>query len=367
MYFNSTSKVISGPDYMDGRTGTQLYVSRYGEQVLDIAVGSRGEDNAMTISSSMAWLCCSKPVLLIPLMRALAEAGADESAPVARFIPEFGSGGKDEVTIAHLLTHTVPYESLGMRWTDEGRHDDGEGPVFAAPWSVALKAICAMPVRSAPGASVTYTAVTNWHVLAEILQRLTGRPYEDSVVEVVFDPLGMDDTRAYLTEESAGTVEWAPLRTIGKDGSQEVYGLDQSPWSLSKWPGLTCRGPAREMARVMECIAGWRHPQSVDPQWRAKLLTPVRLDLCDPVFEGSEVQWSLGLCTDPMSYGLPLSKRVAGYTGVRSSFVVADLETGVTVAFISSLMPQVPRDWARKRRIIRAVYNDLGMLQGGSR
>jgi serine-type D-Ala-D-Ala carboxypeptidase len=359
--FSSTFALLSGPDYMSDLTGSQLYVSRYGEPVLDIAVGFRGEGSPMTISSRMTWLCCSKPVLLIPLMRALTAAGADESTPVAEFIPEFGAAGKGDVTLAHVLTHTVPYQSLGMRWTDEGRRNDGERTVMDASWDVALKLICEMPLWSVPGVGVTYTAVTNWHILAEILQRLTGRPYEESVHEHVFGPLGMDGTCAYLTEETLDTIEWAPLRAFDENADPRVYDTDVRPWSFSRWPGLACRGPAREMARTVECIAGWRHPQSVDPVWRTKLLTPSRLDLSDPVFHGSEVQWSLGLCADPVPYGLPLSRRAAGYTGARSSFVVADLDTGITVSFLSSRLPTIPVDWARKRRVVRTVYDDLGI------
>lgn len=366
--FSSALTLISGADYMDDRTGCQLYISRYGEPILDVAVGFRGKGSPMTNTCRMMWLCNSKPGLLIPLMRALTEADADEDTPVARFIPEFGAAGKGAITLAHLLTYTVPYRSLGLRWTEEGRRNEGEKPVMTGSWDVALKSVYEMPLRSEPGTSVTYTAVTNWHVLAEILERLTGRPYQESVREQVFEPLGMTDTCAFLTEELADAVEWSPLWVDPGNGDPpHIQETDERPWLFSRWPGLSFRGPARDMRRPVECIAGWRHPQSVDPVWRAKFLTPRRLDLEDPMFEGSEVPWSLGLCVDPVVYGMPLSKRVVGSIGFKSSFVVADLDTGITISFISSRLPSRTQDWPRKRRLIRAVYDDLGMLLGGAR
>jgi hypothetical protein len=156
-------------------------------------------------------------------------------------------------------------------------------------------------------------------------------------------------------------VTLAPLMVLSNDGESRPAGLDEEPLLFARLPGLACRGPARDMAKPMECIAGWRDCGRLEPGWRAKLLEPRRTDLADPVFQGAEVLWSLGLCADPMCYGLPLTKRAVGYTGVRSSMVFADLDTGVTLSFISSGMVPKVTDWARKRRLVAAVYADLGI------
>jgi CubicO group peptidase (beta-lactamase class C family) len=355
-----TMALLDSDDFVTAETGSQLYVSRYGEPVTDVAVGCNRDGLPMGDSVRMAWLCCSKPVTILALARALAAAGLDENERVARFLPEFASAGKDDVTLAHVLTHTVPYADLGQVWTG-AKAKGNEHALMTASWPDGVRLICQTSLQAPPGTRVSYTSIANWHVLAAVLERLAGRPHEEVVADAVLSPLGMDCTSFYLTEEQAAAQDLGPLTILTEDAGPRTAGLDTPPLLFARWPGLACRGPARDMARPVECIAGWRDSGRLEPGWRAKLLEPRRDDLADPVFQGAEVLWSLGLCADPMCYGLPLAKRAVGYTGVRSSVVFADLDTGVTLSFISNGMVPTVADWARKRRLVAAVYADLDL------
>jgi CubicO group peptidase (beta-lactamase class C family) len=357
--FGDTATLMSGAEFVSDRSGSQVYVSRYGAPLLDLATGSRQVGAAMSVDSSMVWLCCSKPVLLVALVGALAEHGLDEESRVAAVVPEFAAAGKADVRISHLLTHTVPYRTLGLTWTGERVRVGDETSVLKIGWEAAVALVCATPLMDRPGRLVTYTAASNWLVLAEVLQRLTGRAHEDVVAEHVLDPLGMAGASYYLTPEDAP--ERAPLWMCDE---QEIDSIDVEPWQYSRWPGLACRGPARDMAKPIECVAGWRRPDLLGSAWRAKLIEPRRSELGDPVFQGAEIGWSLGLCADPVAYGLPLTTRAAGHTGAFSSFVVADLDTGITVSFLSSRLLPKARDWSRKRALIRSIYRELGLPCG---
>jgi CubicO group peptidase (beta-lactamase class C family) len=358
----ATVDLLRTCDFAGDRVGSQLYVSRYGEPVADIAVGARGDGTPLTTASRLTWLCCSKPVLVIALARVLAALGADEREPVRTFVPEYAAVGKDEVTLAHLLTHTAPYQSLGLRWTDDGPVQDGEIPVLtASSWDAALAAICETPLRRPAGQEVIYTNVSNWHVLAEVLQRLTCRAHDDLIREQVLTPLGMDGTSMYITKENLPDLELAPLWDLEQGRSPVLMEVESGELLFSRWPGVACRGPASDLAKPIECAAGWLCAGWLDPAWRAKLTEPRRLDLADPLFNGAEVCWSLGLCADPVAFGLPVDRRVIGHTGMRSSFVLADLDTGITVAFLSTGMPSYAQDRTRKRRLVRAVFGDLGL------
>jgi serine-type D-Ala-D-Ala carboxypeptidase len=359
--FASTLELLAGPEYLTSCSGSQLYVSRYGETLLDVAVGMRSEDEPMSTRSSMTWMCSSKPVLLIPLAAALAAAGADEQELVARFIPEFAAAGKGEVTLAQVLTHTVPYKSLGITWTDDWMRLGDEYEVLTSPWADALRVICETPLAAPPGELVTYTFVSNWHVLAEIIERLTARPHEEVVRQLVLGPLGMDRTTMYVSEQNLGGIELACLRVLAEGKNPRLFELDRRPMLFSRFPGVACRGPARDMAKPLECIAGWLHPEAVAAGWRPKFLQPCRLDLADPLCQGGASPWTLGLCADPVLFGLPLSRRVLGQSGKQSSFVCADLDTGVTVSFLSNGLIPDHLDWLRKRKLIRAVYADLDL------
>lgn len=353
---------MAGTEYASDRTGSQLYVSCFGDPVLDIATGSRAPGYSMSITSRVTWLCCSKPVLLLPLFRALAESGITEYDPVASIIPEFDNANKGTTALFHVLTHTVPYDSVGMTWTEDSVYTRSERAVMTSPWDVAIKAICEMSLTANPGELVTYTPTTNWMLLAEILERLTGRPHELSVEAQALRPLGMNSTSVYVTERNVPELELAPLWDLNEDdGEGRIEEIETEPFIFSRWPGIAVRGPARDMARPIECAAGWLNPEILDDAWRVKLLTPYRSDLSDPTLYGAELLWSLGLCIDPVRFGLPLSARVVGHAGERSSAVFADLDTGVTISFLSSGLVRDAVDLRRKRALVRAIYDDLNL------
>jgi CubicO group peptidase (beta-lactamase class C family) len=350
-------KALADTDCVSDRSGTQLYVSRKGEPLLDIAVGARDIDVPMTTDTSVLWTCCAKPAVVLALFAVLGRHGLDEHAVVAELVPEFAAAGKDAVTIADLLTHTVPYRTLGLSWVDGRFRDSDEGRLLTVDWDEALAEVCAEPLDGAPGSRVGYTSVANWLVLAEIMQRLESRPYEDVVQERVLDPLGMTGTRLFLGDED---VELAPLWSFGDNRPPKRAPVDLPAHHARRWPGLGARGPAHDLARLLECAAGWRQPELVPDRFRARFSAPLRAGLADPVFRGADIQWGLGFCVDTLPFGLAVPATVIGQTGVRSSLVFADLDRGLTVAFLSSTMPPRPRDWSRKRKVVRSVYAALG-------
>jgi CubicO group peptidase (beta-lactamase class C family) len=356
--------VLAGPDFVNERTGSQVYVSRYGEPLLDSAVGDRDSTGPMTTRTGVLWLCCAKPVVVVGLLRVMAELGIDEHANVAETIPEFAMAGKSTVTIAHLLTHTVPYRALGLHWTDDGLHDTNDDRLFTADWGEAVAAICREPLIGRPEDRVVYTALANWLILAELIQRWTGEPYEDVIQRAVMAPLDMRHT--YLRCDPTRQPELAESWSFSADRDPRRAGLDNPVLLDRRWPGLGTRGPARDMARPVECVAGWRGLNLIADGLRQRVTSVVRQGLADPVYLGVDVRWGLGCCVDALPFGLPPGTRVVGQTGAHSSFVFADLDSGVAVAFVSSVMLARNHDWARKRRLTRAVYKDLGIAAAGS-
>src|SRR5262249_10219057 len=107
---------------------------------------------------------------------------------VAAYIPEFSQGGKEAITLRHVLTHTG-----GFRNADGGM--GGLSGAFA-PWDEVLARICAAPIEPgwAPGHRAGYHPTSGWFVLGEIVRRLDGRPFDRYLREELFEPLGMRDS-----------------------------------------------------------------------------------------------------------------------------------------------------------------------------
>ncbi len=92
----------------------------------------------------------------------------------------------EKITVRRLLTHTSgikdfinePTASLRLEVTDEE----------------VLKETAKRPLNFQPGEKYAYSN-SNYHLLAMILRKVTGRSYSDFLGERVFEPLGMSSTR----------------------------------------------------------------------------------------------------------------------------------------------------------------------------
>lgn len=123
---------------------------------------------------------------------------------VSKFWPEFGSHGKNTITIRQLLTHTS-----GLPTGISPKSEKG-----------ALTTIEKLKPKHKPGKRYLYSDV-NFVVLAEVVKRITHEPFADYVQTHIFKPLKMNHT-SYLpsaklrdsiapTEIIAGKLRWGKV------------------------------------------------------------------------------------------------------------------------------------------------------------
>ena len=90
------------------------------------------------------------------------------------------------ITVRHLLTHTSGIKDFINEPTASLRLDVTEEEV--------LKATALRPLNFLPGERYAYSN-TNYHLLAMIIRKVTGKSYGDFLHERIFKPLGMTSTR----------------------------------------------------------------------------------------------------------------------------------------------------------------------------
>jgi N-acetylmuramic acid 6-phosphate etherase len=125
----------------------------------------------------------TKVTATLPSILKLLEREFRLDDPVSMFIPEFGQGGKESITIRLLLTHTsglpahIKFYEQGLR----GRE--------------IIDAICGLNLGEGetPGEKVVYSDL-GFIILAELVNRLTGLRLDEFARKEVFIPLGMKDT-----------------------------------------------------------------------------------------------------------------------------------------------------------------------------
>ena len=131
----------------------------------------------------------TKVVVTTTLVAKLAEGDfavpLDLDAKIERFLPEWASGPQPEwrhrVTVRHLLTHTSGLPPFKEYWRTSKSKQDTLTKIFAEP------------LEYEPGTKEVYSDL-GIILMAEIIERLTGRSLDDLANSLVFSPLGMKNS-----------------------------------------------------------------------------------------------------------------------------------------------------------------------------
>jgi len=165
--------------------GAVVLVWHRGETVYRKAFGQRSitpVSEAMTSDTIFDLASLTKVVATAPAVMVLVEDGRVRLRdPVARYIPGFDRHGKDRITVEHLLTHTSGLRA-GFPLEQE----------FQGSATAVTLAIDERPVDP-PGTRVVYSDI-NFIVLAEIVERVSGEPFNQFVERRLLKPLGMTET-----------------------------------------------------------------------------------------------------------------------------------------------------------------------------
>ena len=171
------------------------------------------------------------------ILRLVEKGELDLDVPVRRYVRDLRLRDADvarRVTLRHLLTHTGGW--AGDLFPDTGRGDDA--------LALAVSKLRTAPQLTPLGETFHYNNA-GFYLAGHVLERVTGRPYEQAIKELLLDPLGM--TRSfYLAEDllphrvAIGHVEknrkqhpqpWWRLRSVAPAGGLVSDVVDQLRWA----------------------------------------------------------------------------------------------------------------------------------------
>src|SRR5438552_5517150 len=165
--------------------GAVVLVSRKAQVVWRKAYGARALEPArepMTTNTIFDLASLTKIVATATSIMILVERGKVAlTDPLAKYIPEIKSAGRDRITIELLLTHRAGYApdfDLRDRWTG---------------YDEAIKRLIAEPLRNPPGARFVYSDI-GYIALGEVVRRASGMSLDEFARRNIFVPLGMHDT-----------------------------------------------------------------------------------------------------------------------------------------------------------------------------
>jgi beta-glucosidase-like glycosyl hydrolase/uncharacterized protein YbbC (DUF1343 family) len=219
-----------------GRRGRLAWVHPFGTLTWDEGSPAVTADTIYDLASLTKVVATTSMAMML-----VDEGRLDLDARVVDFLPAFRGGGKEEVTVRHLLTH-----SSGIGWWaplyEELRGQD-----------VYVARIVATDLASAPGSRTRYSDL-GLILLGEVLERVAGESLESFVERRVFAPLGMADTGfrpdPSLRHRIAPTEEdpWRGRLLHGEVHDENAYALG----GVAPHAGLF--GTARDLAAFAQAM-----------------------------------------------------------------------------------------------------------------
>ncbi|PKH38471.1 CubicO group peptidase, beta-lactamase class C family [Nocardioides alpinus] len=355
--------------YVDG----QLVVDVWGGMA-DVVRGRTWERNTLALAFSV-----SKSVTAITVLHLVEDELLTLDEPVGTYWPEFAEHGKAEITLRQVLAHRAGVPLVDAPLTREQVIDGG--PV--------LRALEAQAPLWAPGGAHAYHAITVGHIAAEVVRRVTGRPFGEVFRERIADPLGLDvwiglppseHARVALTLPSDPTTisyelvqalqtmnseDPRPLRALTLNGALgiPVPGLvtensmnDPAFWA-AELPAANGIGTARSFAKLhaalVSNVGDGRADDSQGAEGPKVGLSVKTLDDATRVqTEGQPVlgpplaafpRWGTGLMLSSVVRPM-LGPSSFGHDGAAGALVFADRDARVGFAFLPSVMGPIPEE-----------------------
>ncbi|MGD1023545.1 MAG: serine hydrolase [Candidatus Sulfotelmatobacter sp.] len=168
---------IPGAVLIVGHDGHVIYRKAYGWRALE----PRRE--LMTLDTIFDLASLTKVIVTAPAVMQLVEQGKIRlNDPIAKYLPEFGQNGKEDITLRQLLTHYSGLEpDLDLKTVWEGKE---------TAYRMAFAAILQDP----PGSRFSYSDI-NFIVLGALVERISGETLDEYATRHIFVPLKMTHTR----------------------------------------------------------------------------------------------------------------------------------------------------------------------------
>jgi CubicO group peptidase (beta-lactamase class C family) len=315
----------------------QVAVARHGRLVAFETYGEATNESRYILQS------VGRSVVAAAIWKLLGEKVFRLDERVSDVIPEFGTNGKDAITVEHVLTHSagIPFAPLGYpKMLDRASR---------------LAAFGRWRLDWPPGSQLQFHLTSAAWVIAELVERRTGMTFAEYLRTAIVEPLGLGLTLP-LPVEQYDTVLAKPVAIDRTSDDQEVD--PWGPWYLANpevlaggEPSHSIVATAADVALLFQALyhSGLWNPAMVDDAIR------IRLSQAPPgeqIYGGSDEVANVGLfCMISGTHGgswTPRtgSARTFGHTGAPCQLGFMDPETGTSFAYLTNGYPLAGYDYS---------------------
>jgi CubicO group peptidase (beta-lactamase class C family) len=357
-----------------GELGAAISVWQNGKPVLELHGGFRDakREQPWTADTLVLFWSATKGLGSACLLHVLQERGIPLEQRVAEFWPEFGQAGKEQITLAELLSHQAGLSALDER-------------ADILDYTAVIAALEKQKPLWPPGTAHGYHARTLGFLVDECVRRIAGRPIAEYWRETFANPLGLHVWIGLPESQLHRTATIYAAKAGGEQSPPEFYRQLVTPGTLVK---KTFTSPAglhsvaamntkENRALQIVSFSGIGSAPSLakfyamlandgQMEGRRYFKTETIAQMTTPIASGIDrilqlpTAFSAGFMKDapetPSRIFGP-SASAFGHPGAGGSNAFADPETGIAFAYVMNQMEQslLPND--KSLRLVDALYS----------
>ena len=356
-----------------GELGAAISVWQHGKPIVDLHGGFRDarREHPWTDDTIVLIWSAIKGIASACLLHVLQQHKIDIAQPVAEFWPEFAQAGKENITLAQLLSHQAGLCALDRQ-------------VDVLDYPSVIDALEKQAPLWPPGSAHGYHARTFGFLLDELVRRIAGETISDYWRETFAEPLQLDLWIGLPEKENSRAATIYPAKA-GKPHEPAKFYLDlatpgtlvrktfTSPYRLH---AVSAMNDPANRALSNASFGGFATANSL-AKFYAMLANGGEID-GQRFFTGHTLKWMTTTLTDGIDrvFQIPIafsagfmknsqqSKRQIfgrstfsfGHPGAGGSHAFADPENGIAFAYVMNQMEQSLLPNEKSLRLVDAIY-----------
>ncbi|MEO1660729.1 MAG: serine hydrolase domain-containing protein [Pseudomonadota bacterium] len=345
--------------------GASVAVTHEGEFVVDLWGGHLSRDrSAPWAEDTITNVWSSTKTMAAMCLLVLADKGeVDLHAPAAKYWPEFAAHGKDSVEVRYFLSHMAGLSGMDTPVEGDALYD----------WDWMTRELAAQAPWWAPGTASGYHALTQGHLIGEIVRRVTGQSIGAFFTSEIAAPLGAD---FHIGTPKALTPRISPLepppQTVRPSGDESIAArtfanppIDaaqamEPAWQQAEIPAANGHGNARSIVRAQTPMAngGEAFGKRILTEDGARRIFEQQSNGTDLVL-GIPVMFGLGYGLNNPATPLGPNKHIAYWGGYGGSIVLIDQDARLCMSYVMNRMEQGTTGDVRGLSLVMATYQAL--------
>lgn len=363
-------KAAFAANFTDAPEGLDEQAARFsvcieGETVIDLWAGQADprEGTAFTATTLAPVFSTGKAVMALLIATCVERGLLDYDRPVAEIWPAYGQAGKDQITLAQMMSHQDGLPGF----------DAEVDPAIWFDRQAVLDRLCAQAPMWPAGTASGYHPITIGYLAGEVFRLADGRTMGTALREDFALPFDLDlwiglpeaehgrvaSMRKPTKPASLGPIDAIKSAAFISRGSAPG-GRGSAEWRMAEIPSANLHGTALDLARILGVLAndGMLVGQRILSPEVVEAATRERIHGLDKVLP-YEMSWAAGY-TRNQGLGIfgPNSDTV-GHCGWGGSCAFADAENRISGAYVMTRQsPHLIGD-PRAQRLIDALYANL--------